>query len=102
MSASSERTKDILKRVLRGRTIEEAVKDFNPRSPREFPLPGRIPAATDHTEKGLQRRRDLLQDQSIHIHQLVGEGKEIDPADLAGNIENFLGFARAYPLIVLC
>ncbi len=58
------------------------------------PLPPRIPDGASYSPESLQRRRALLQSQGIRLEQLSGEGEEISPQQLAGNIENLLGFIR--------
>ena len=56
-------------------------------------LPPRIKGATDHSEAALDRRRELLRRQKISTSALSGD-QEFATETLAGNIENFVGFAR--------
>jgi hydroxymethylglutaryl-CoA reductase (NADPH) len=81
-------------RLLQGGTPDDVLQVLRPRPPREEPLPPHVPAGTDHTEHGLEKRRALLLKQGIVIEQLAGKGQEIPLSDLEGNIENHVGFAR--------
>jgi hydroxymethylglutaryl-CoA reductase (NADPH) len=63
-------------------------------NPQSKELPPRIRGTADHTREGVNGRRALLREQGICLDQLAGEGEEVAPEELAGNIENLVGFAR--------
>jgi hydroxymethylglutaryl-CoA reductase (NADPH) len=84
----------IRERLLNGSTAEERRTLLAPRFPADMPLKPRLPVGNDHTPEGLKRRQEMLQKQGIRLDQLSGQGPEITPAELAGNIENLIGFAR--------
>jgi len=94
VAAPNYHARNIRDRILGGQTPEEALARFRPRSPREEPLPPRIAGTGDYSAEKLEARRELLRKQGISVTQLAGQGSEIAPADLAGNIENLIGFAR--------
>ncbi len=84
----------ILERILAGGTPEDRLQRLKPRSPQEHPLPPHPPAAAEHTAEALERRRAFLRERGIVIDQLAGQGPEVEPEDLEGNIESLVGFAR--------
>ena len=94
MPVPNYHAKKIIERVLHGMSPEKLAEQYKPQSPKDYPLPPRIPDSGDHGAAALERRRAVLRDQGIHVTQLSGVGDEIAPEDLAGNIENQVGFAR--------
>jgi hydroxymethylglutaryl-CoA reductase (NADPH) len=94
MTLPNQHAQTVLDRILGGRTPEEALQRLTPRLPSEEPLPERLKSFTDHSAAALQARRELLARQGIVTTQLAGEGDEIAPEELAGNIENQIGMAR--------
>ena len=94
MPVPNQHAQSILQRIMAGRSPDETLQRLSPRSHRDTPLPPRLTATTDHSSDALQQRRELLAGQGISTSQLAGEGAEIDPEDLAANIENQVGMAR--------
>lgn len=94
MAVPSVHARKILERILKGQTPSERAKALMPRPPEECPLPPRLSSMTALTAEALQGRRTLLRGQGIKLDQLSGQGPEIPLKELAGNIENFVGFAR--------
>ncbi len=94
MTLPNHHAQSIIERVLQGRTPAAALERLSPRLPSIEPLPERLKSFTDHSVEALQKRRDLLASMGISTSQLAGEGPEIDPIALAGNIENQVGMAR--------
>ena len=68
--------------------------DVDVPSPALTPLPPRIPGASDHSLAATRRRRELLGQQSIDVSMLARDPEYASCESLAGNIENFVGFAR--------
>ena len=66
----------------------------------DSPAPGRrlrgpkLPSATDHSRAAAERRRSVLAAAGHETAELTGNGAEVDPEQLAGSIEGFLGYAR--------
>jgi hydroxymethylglutaryl-CoA reductase (NADPH) len=54
----------------------------------------RLPATTDSSSEALLERRRRLREAGYQIDQISGAAAEIEPAQLAGSIEGFVGFAR--------
>src|SRR6266704_2318904 len=54
----------------------------------------RLAATTDSSLEALVARRQRLEAAGYQIEQISGTGPEIDPVELQGSIEGFLGFAR--------
>jgi hydroxymethylglutaryl-CoA reductase (NADPH) len=84
----------ILDRVLAQRDVPTVTAQLSPRLPSDEPLPPSVPARVDYSRDAMQRRQAFLRERGFDITQLAGEGEEIDPANLAGNIESLVGFAR--------
>ncbi len=81
-------------RIQGGKPAQASVDRLAPRLPSAFPLPPRLPAGNDHTAAGAARRRAVLERQGLRVPHLAGAEGNPAPETLAGNIENFLGFAR--------
>jgi len=79
--------------LLDGDNADQAIKRLLPRPPSEAPLGPRLPAGNDHSEVGLERRRDTLAAQGITIDHLARQDGSIELGALSGNIENLVGFA---------
>jgi hydroxymethylglutaryl-CoA reductase (NADPH) len=84
----------ILEKTLQHGSVEEIIQRLTARDIKTEPLPPRIPAGNDHTPAGLEKRRMFLRERNITYQQLSETGPEIEPSELKGNIENFIGFAR--------
>jgi len=85
----------ILDRILQGEEPRERLTLLEPRVPtREEPLPPHPPCATEHTAESVERRRAFFRERGVALDQLAGEGPEMDPEELEGNIEGLVGFAR--------
>ena len=94
MATTNRLAKQILSRVLAERDAETVVAELSPRLPAQEPLPPSVPAKDDYSRDAMVKRREFLRERGISVTQLAGEGEEIDPAKLAGNIESLVGFAR--------
>jgi hydroxymethylglutaryl-CoA reductase (NADPH) len=83
-----------LERILKDSSLEQKIAELRPRLPESLPLPPSISTDKSYTQEAVVARRLVLQKQRITIERLVGGGEEISPAELRGNIENFIGFAK--------
>lgn len=86
--------RQIVARVLGQRDVPTLTAELSPRLPADEPLPPSLPAKDDYSAEAVEKRRAFLRERGFTIDQLAGEGEEIDPARLAGNIEAMVGFAR--------
>jgi hydroxymethylglutaryl-CoA reductase (NADPH) len=94
MATTNRLAKQILERVLADRDAETVAAELSPRLPSAEPLPPSIPAKDDYSREAMMQRREFLRSRGFEIQHLSGEGEDIDPAKLAGNIESLVGFAR--------
>jgi hydroxymethylglutaryl-CoA reductase (NADPH) len=94
VAAPNYHARNILQRITRGEAPEKVFARYRPRPPSEAPLPPRISGTNDFSDDAVAQRRQLLAEQGISLPQLGGEGPEISPQSLAGNIENYVGMAR--------
>lgn len=94
MAVPNHHAKKIMDRLLTGMNPDELNARYGPRDPKAYPLPPRIPGSADHTQSALERRRGVLHDQGLNVDHLSGEGVELAPDHLAGNVENFVGYAK--------
>jgi hydroxymethylglutaryl-CoA reductase (NADPH) len=94
MATTNRLAKQILSRVLADRDGATVMAELSPRLPAQEPLPPSIPAKDDYSRDAMLKRREFLRGRGISVTQLAGEGEEIDPAKLAGNVESLVGFAR--------
>lgn len=94
MPAPRRIASNIRAQLLAGESEDELSRRVEPRLPEEAPLPPRVPAGNTQTAAGLARRREFLARQGLALDAVAGRGAEPAPEALAGNIENFVGFAR--------
>ena len=94
MATTNRLAKQILSRVLAERDGATVMAELSPRMPAQEPLPPSVPAKDDYSRDAMLKRREFLRERGISVTQLSGEGEEVDPAKLAGNIESLIGFAR--------
>lgn len=94
MATTDRIAKQILSRVMADRDAETVAAELAPRLPSVEPLPSSIPAKDDYSRDAMTQRREFLRSRGFSIDHLAGEGTEIDPAKLAGNIESFVGYAK--------
>lgn len=57
------------------------------------PLPRKVPAPLEWSRAAQQERLDLLRARGVRPSAITGEDELPDPADLRGNIEQFIGMA---------
>jgi hydroxymethylglutaryl-CoA reductase (NADPH) len=93
MAAPNYVAQSILERLMRGQDLQQLLELGAPRSPHVHPLPPRLPALHDYSPEALARRRDVLQRQSICLDALT-RSSDLTAQDVAGNVENFVGFAQ--------
>ncbi len=94
MATTDRQAKQILSRVLADRDAATVAAELSPRLPASEPLPPSVPAKDDYSQAAVLKRREFLRSRGFSVDQLAGEGEEIDPEKLAGNIESMVGFAR--------
>lgn len=94
MATTDRQAKQILSRVLADRDADTVAAELSPRLPASEPLPPSVPAKDDYSHAAVLTRREFLRSRGFSVDQLAGEGDEIDPEKLAGNIESMVGFAR--------
>ena len=94
MSEPNLHTRNTAQSFLDSTGTNEVDSKFAPLFPSEERLPPRIPGSADHSEKAAVRRRELLAAQGIETKSLACDADYVSPESLAGNIENFVGFAR--------
>lgn len=63
-------------------------------APAQSPAPRRLPGTTECSRDAMLARQQRLREEGFDVAQISGDGPEIEPADLAGSIEGFVGFAR--------
>ena len=92
MASPSDRlARQILDKVLANRDVATVTTQLSPRLPASEPLPPSIPAKDEYSRDAMLLRREFLKGRGFDVRQLSGEGEEIDPAKLAGNIESLIG-----------
>ncbi len=91
---SRDQVREILRRLTRHGSIDDLAKRLEPVSPAEHPLPHDVPHPSDSTSEGRDRRLAYLAERGFAVPHLAGRAGPPDPADLAGNIENFIGMAQ--------
>jgi hydroxymethylglutaryl-CoA reductase (NADPH) len=94
MPMSRDQAREILRRLTRHGSVDDLAKRLEPVSPAERPLPHDVPHPSDATATGRDRRLAYLAEQGFEVPHLAGRAPQPDPAEMAGNIENFIGMAQ--------
>jgi len=94
MPIPQERAREIVERQLAGYDPEEAKQRLSPVSPRDRPLPPRVPEPTAWSAEASERRRAFLRERGHDIPALSGNAPSPDPASIRGNIEHQIGMAQ--------
>lgn len=85
----------ISERILQAATPNDIADRLAPRSPREHPLPARLPAGNDFTDTGLAAHCSFLETEyGINTTPLSGLVGIPRLEQLRGNVENLVGFAH--------
>jgi len=94
MAVSRKSAEATLLKILSGQAPEKRLALLRPRMPDAEPIRPRLPAGNDHSAAGLGKRRAALKAQGVAHDRVLADERDPDPEALAGNIENFVGFAR--------
>ena len=55
---------------------------------------GRLPSSTESSSEATARRREVLAEAGFTTEAIAGRTPPLDPAELAGNVEGFVGYAQ--------
>lgn len=99
MTAPVRNSTQVLGRLLAEGNVEALAARLEPRFPSAEPLPDRIPGASEYTAAALQARREFLRARGVCLAALSGNVPVPAPEDLAGLVENHVGFIQL-PLAV--
>lgn len=94
MPTTGKTARNVLNKLLDGHSAETVARRLDPRPPQQEPLPPRIPSGNDHSAEGLRKRREFFKRRDIRISRVSGLEPDPPPESLAGNIENFIGYAK--------
>lgn len=94
MGAINRIARQILERILEGRSAEEAAEGLRPRKPDVDPLPPPLPGKDSWSHESLLERQAFLRERGFTIDHLTVSPEGLDPASLRGNIESLVGFAK--------
>lgn len=91
MTLSVERAREIMSRISQGDNPESRLDGLKP----DFsPPPPPVPRSWDWSEEARQQRVAFFEQRGKKLEHLTGSVPEPDPAELQGNIEQFLGYTR--------
>lgn len=94
MAAPSDIVKDIMARMLADGGLEKLKSALTAKRLDDFPLPERLPAITDYSEEAVQKRLNLLRERGGEFDHVLAKAGDPTAEDLAGNIENFIGYSK--------
>jgi hydroxymethylglutaryl-CoA reductase (NADPH) len=94
MPISKDQAREVLRRLTRLGPLEHLAERLRPIPPAERDLPADVPHPSDGTAAGQAQRIAALEAQGIELPHLAGRAAPVDPADLRGSIENFIGMAQ--------
>jgi hydroxymethylglutaryl-CoA reductase (NADPH) len=91
---SKEQAAEIVRRQGPGATPEELAARLEPTSAAAHPIPPEPPAAKDGTAAGRDQRLAFLRERGVELPHLAGAKPQVDPEELRGNIEQFIGMTQ--------
>ncbi len=94
MPVTSDISKEIVDKILKGRTVDGVVEKLRSHSIKETPLLPRIPRDAAWSKQDQERRLSILAKQGITFEYLNGKKVIDDPTIFQGNIESYVGLAQ--------
>jgi len=94
MPISKDQARGIIERLSKGAGLDALKKRLLPVSEAERPFAADVPRPGDPGVTGRDARRAYLRDLGLDTPNLFGDVPQCDPADLQGNIEQFVGMAQ--------
>jgi hydroxymethylglutaryl-CoA reductase (NADPH) len=94
MPISKDQARGIIERLSKGASLEALKERLRPVPEEERPSPPDVPRPSDGSAEGRDARRAFLRGMDVEIPALSGEEPPPDPAQFAGNIEQFVGMAQ--------
>lgn len=81
-------------RLRRLGTIEDLAARLAPTPGPARPLLPEVPAPKDSTAAGRDQRLEFLRARGVELSHLAGRQPQVDPSELRGNIEHFIGMTQ--------
>jgi hydroxymethylglutaryl-CoA reductase (NADPH) len=94
MPQSSEQTVLFLNGLKQDLHISDFREKLKAQTSAANPLPKRIPAGNDHSDAGLEKRRDMLREAGCCPESLCHELEGATCNDMKGAVENFIGYTH--------
>lgn len=94
MPISKDQARGIIERLSKGTSLEALKERLRPVSPEERPLAADVPRPGDGGIEGRDARRAYLRELGLEIAHLAGEAPQVEPDELEGHIEQFVGMAQ--------
>jgi hydroxymethylglutaryl-CoA reductase (NADPH) len=94
MPLSRGQAVEIARRLGTEGSLEELAGRLAPTPESERPFPPDVPAPKDASAEGRDQRVEFLRARALEIPHLTGRAPQLDPAELRGNIEQFIGMTQ--------
>lgn len=94
MPISKDQARGIIERLSKGTSLEALKERLRPVSEEERALAPDVPRPGDPGASGRDARREYLRQLGVEAPHLSGQAPQCDPAELQGNIEQFVGMAQ--------
>ena len=94
MPLSKAQAVAIALRLRRVGSIEDLAARLAPTSESTRPIPPEVPAIKDPTAAGRDQRLEFLRARGYELPHLAGRMPQVDPSELRGNIEQFIGMTQ--------
>ncbi|MCK4524224.1 hydroxymethylglutaryl-CoA reductase [candidate division WOR-3 bacterium] len=93
MAVTYKISQEIIKKIIKGKSIKEIIKQLGPKSPKMKPLPQSFPREATWGKEDQERRLDTLKNLGYNIDYISGKKIIDNPEIYRGNIENYIGSA---------
>jgi hydroxymethylglutaryl-CoA reductase (NADPH) len=94
MPISKDEAGEVIRRIRQMGSLEDLSKRLEPVGEDQRPIPSEVPEAREWSSDAQAARLAWLESRGIELPHLAGRARAIDPAELRGNIEQFIGMTQ--------
>src|SRR5258706_8306685 len=94
MPLSRQQALEVIRRLTQLGSLDMLGRRLAPRTPEEMTPPPDVPRPMDWSAEAREQRLAFIEHMGVDVPQLAGRGAAIDPAELRGNIEQYIGMTQ--------
>ena len=94
MPLSRQQALEVIRRLTQLGSLDMLGRRLAPRKPEEKPLPPDVPRPMDWSAEARALRLEFVEAMGVSVPALAGRADELDPAELQGSIEQYIGMTQ--------